>query len=373
MELGLQKTRAAFDRAFRASKLGEARRLQGEILKIRRASGDLDSNDLLTAAIVEFNDGEHADALSFLQAAAALSPNDGQILWNIATTLFLLGDFETALVQAERALVLNPDYDERYSILTRIHGRLGNQAEMLKFGVKALEGKDRLADAAAAVSIPNRPPPPFDAGKPHRNIIAFSLWGEDLRYLDGALKNARLRPYFYPEWTLRFYCQEDVNEKVLSELRQLGAQVVLRRTQKLIYEGLFWRFIVSGEKDVDRFLIRDTDSVFSVKERAAVDEWLRSDRYFHVMRDHYEQIDPIDAGLWGGIAGVLPPIGELLGKFKPTKFPTRMIDQMFLAELVWPTVRQSCLLHDSVFSLFGAKPFPPFGPLPPGGFLGAGG
>lgn len=131
-----------------------------------------------------------------------------------------------------------------------------------------------------------------------------------------------------------------------------------------------WRFEVIGEPQVARFLVRDADSLINTQERAAVDEWLASDRYFHVMRDWYTNTDLILAGLWGGVGGVLPPLKQLAARFKPFRMNTRNYDQDFLRMAVWPTVRRSCLTHDGYFDCLDSKPFPPWGRLPPGAHVG---
>ena len=45
----------------------------------------------------------------------------------------------------------------------------------------------------------------FDVERRSRNVIAFSIWGTELRYLKGALTNAIVARYLYPGWTARFY------------------------------------------------------------------------------------------------------------------------------------------------------------------------
>jgi len=41
------------------------------------------------------------------------------------------------------------------------------------------------------------------------------------------------------------------------------------------------------------------DSRFNDREQAAVDEWMRSDKSFHIMRDHPAHTTTILAGLFG--------------------------------------------------------------------------
>ena len=50
----------------------------------------------------------------------------------------------------------------------------------------------------------------------------------------------------------------------------------------------------------------------------------------------------------------------------------RWIDQDFLRLEVWPRIREEVLIHDSNYTLFGARPFPAQGRLTPPNHVGAG-
>ena len=41
-----------------------------------------------------------------------------------------------------------------------------------------------------------------------KNIISFSLWGDDAKYWVGALRNIELARKLYPGWQIRFYIDE---------------------------------------------------------------------------------------------------------------------------------------------------------------------
>ena len=47
------------------------------------------------------------------------------------------------------------------------------------------------------------------------------------------------------------------------------------------------------------YVSRDLDSRFSDREHEAVEEWLKSDRSVHVMRDHVTHDFTMLGGLWG--------------------------------------------------------------------------
>ncbi len=60
--------------------------------------------------------------------------------------------------------------------------------------------------------------------------------------------------------------------------------------------GRMFRFLVMLDPNVDVFISRDTDSVILRREVDAVDEWLRSNYTFHLMRDHKNHTAIILAG-----------------------------------------------------------------------------
>lgn len=47
-----------------------------------------------------------------------------------------------------------------------------------------------------------------------------------------------------------------------------------------------WRFLPLLDPTVNRVIFRDTDSLVSDREVDAVNEWIKSDTTFHIMRDY---------------------------------------------------------------------------------------
>ena len=185
-------------------------------------------------------------------------------------------------------------------------------------------------------------------------LITMSLWGSDPVYTRGALENARLAPLIYPGWVLRVYC--DRSTAVAEELRRLGCEV-RPMTSRGAYHGAFWRFLPAGDPKLDAMIVRDTDSRLNSREAAAVDEWLKSGKGAHVMRDHPHHLNwPILAGMWGVRGGIVPDMPERIRQWH--KWEQKLDDQYFLAHRVWPNVKDNCLQHATGISPFGGRPFP---------------
>ncbi len=332
---------------------------------IRRPSAD--ESKLLCLYFYSLRDfPAAAQVLRFLKKTF---PDDPENYENLGVVLRKMGKTREAIVELEEAVTMAPEKPNIHDALAHSYGQLGDREKCREHGNRSLEIKHRDSlEQGVRHPVPEEAPAPFSHGG--RNIIAFSLWGDLSRYLDGAVRNARLIPDLYPGWTCRVYHDDSVPEGSLAELSDLGVELVTMAERRNFFDGLFWRFLPATDPEVDRFLIRDIDSVVNVKERVAVDQWLASDRYFHAMRDFCSHTELILAGMWGGVGGILPPLNQLLKEFKPRTRATETYDQVFLRLAVWPTVSQSILTHDSVFGALGAVAFPEYGGLPPGRHIG---
>lgn len=184
------------------------------------------------------------------------------------------------------------------------------------------------------------------------NIISFSLWGDCPKYTVGAVENAKLAQAIYPGWKCRFYIGDKVPESIICELVELDSECI--KKQGCGWNCTFWRFLAADGDDT--VIFRDTDSRLNHREKSAVNEWLASDKSFHIMRDHPYHMKEILAGMWGVRNGALKGIskeiedyelGEMDGKYQN--------DQEFLKDVVYPKTFNDSVVHDEFFDI---KPFP---------------
>ena len=198
-----------------------------------------------------------------------------------------------------------------------------------------------------------------EADPGHQNIIAFSLWGDQYMYLQGAIENLKIAPVLFADWRCRIYHDASVPGDVIERLDGMGAQLILVSGALANLHGGFWRFAVANDPTVERFIIRDADGRLNDRDATAVQAWVNSNQSFHVMRDHIYHTDLILAGMWGGFAGTLPDL-TTAGNALYGGQVSRWNDQLFLARVVWPLIENDCLVHDSYYHhLFNAQPFPP--------------
>jgi hypothetical protein len=186
-----------------------------------------------------------------------------------------------------------------------------------------------------------------------KKVISFSLWGNDPRYTLGALQNASLARIVYPGWTCRFYIGRSTSNTIISLLECYDNVEVVTMQEDGDWTGMFWRFMAVADPEVDVCIVRDCDSRLWFRERQAVDEWLASDKDFHIMRDNPQHGTEILGGMWGARSGLLNNMKELIESY--VKGDYWQVDQNFLRDVIYPLVFSNSFVHDEYFE---RKPFP---------------
>jgi hypothetical protein len=190
-----------------------------------------------------------------------------------------------------------------------------------------------------------------------KKIISFSLYGDNPKYCVGAIENAKIQNEIYPGWISRFYYNDTVPKKYIEQLISLGAETIDMSGTEMRNHGMFWRFLVCDDKSVDIFMCRDVDSRLNLREQSAVNEWIESDKRFHIMRDHpYHDILVLGCA-WGLKNNFSFNIENMILNFiknKPFKYGD---DQIFLYKLHKIFINDM-ICHDEFFDYPNNRAFP---------------
>lgn len=171
--------------------------------------------------------------------------------------------------------------------------------------------------------------------------ISFSLFGNQPKYLVGLEKNIELAKKFYPDWKVIVYT---ANNEYVDKYTSLGALVKLVNTNAV---ATMWRFFVHDLDDCEIFIIRDADSRIGQREVDAVNEWLKTDKILHLMRDHPHHGYLIMGGMWGMVPqkdfNMQKECEEFIKKRHTNKWS--MTDMDFLRDVVYPRYGHSSKVH----------------------------
>ncbi|CAH1786924.1 unnamed protein product [Owenia fusiformis] len=202
-----------------------------------------------------------------------------------------------------------------------------------------------------------------------QKIISMSLYSNKTSRLIGAVRSAQLTPVMFPGWTARFYIEKTVGiskydvipENLIRKLQLLGAQILYVDTQATNVSPELWPYLVSDDSTVERFIIRNVTFRMTDREFTAVEEWTKSKRTFHCIRDHPSHTTPIIPDLIGGVNSGIKTLfsGSWLA----------YLGQDFLENL-WENQKEHFYCHDSFTCKSQPQSFPFVSPREGDTFIG---
>jgi hypothetical protein len=192
-------------------------------------------------------------------------------------------------------------------------------------------------------------------GETMTKVISFSLYGNLPKYNIGAIKNSELYKKFFPDWEMWVYYNDSVPQETLDAL--IKNDVKLINTQ--VDEGprnALWRFLPAGDESVEYFISRDCDSRLFERDVISVNDWIESEKPFHIIREHpWGHTWVINAGMWGCVGGFIEDIEESMNEYfqKSDKVNVREVDQWFLKECIYPVVKEHSFISDEFVNFEG--------------------
>ena len=200
----------------------------------------------------------------------------------------------------------------------------------------------------------------------YKKIMSFSLWGSGAIYNVGAIRNAEIAKVIFPGWVCRFHVN-NVPQQTIKKLSCFdNVEIVdIKSTIWKDYgrraggsqpeDSMFWKFYPYFDKDVEVIIGRDPDSRPSFREKFAIDEWLKSDKQFHIMRDHPGHCTgtPILGAMWGMKTSIGIDLKKLIDDYKESVEP--LIDQWFLMKSIYPLVKNQSMIHHAACCANGCQ------------------
>ena len=188
-----------------------------------------------------------------------------------------------------------------------------------------------------------------------------------------------MQKFYGPEWVMRLYFEVPPKSENMKKLCQISCQnshiLDLCNIQNNPILGnmsqiypLIWRFLPILDPQVDIFFIRDLDSDLSQREIDAVQEFLKSTKEFHAMRDHPQHDIEILGGMWGAkltqntrpkfkasFEAMMKDTFDFLGRRNAPQH-----DQSTLKQYIWPWAKKLAMVHDSFLCKKYKEPHSPF-------------
>ena len=216
------------------------------------------------------------------------------------------------------------------------------------------------------IKCPDVKPPinknvPFN-GKEKR-CIAFTLYPLNgvlsSTHSDGFFHQVILAKTLYPKWRIKLFLSDELrnsifHKKLISSNDSNYVDIIWKNEAGKGHYGHFWRFLIADDVECDRWIVRDVDCRFTIREMQAVHDWINSGKSFHIMRDAPGHDGEILAGLFGGTRNSLKgkKMSNLIQEFLLESKDKRLVkeefwsDQKFLAKKVFSIIKDDFIAHD---------------------------
>lgn len=168
-------------------------------------------------------------------------------------------------------------------------------------------------------------------------VFSFCLYGTEPNYYTGLLENIEIIKQYYPDFTIV------VHKGFCDPSWVIPEGVEVNNTNRVGAINALLRYLSMFTAEVG--FVRDTDSRVTARDRWCIDEFLKSDKSYHSIRDHYWHRSKLMAGTFGW------------KKSLPLMIPTHEVgygfDEHFLATEVYDRIKSDLLVHTSYRAFAG--------------------
>jgi hypothetical protein len=195
----------------------------------------------------------------------------------------------------------------------------------------------------------------------HQRVIGISAYrsNEDNIHLSDKIVSYTLEylseaEHFYPDWRVRVcYHNLDLTMNDILSIEKRYKNVDFCDVFNIPLLGNLSSYMFGRlHRFVDIYMSRDIDSPILTREVVSVNEWILSNKLFHIMRDHPYHFNVILAGLWAFKVSNNKTITNQITRRLFSKSLINCYDSMsgnqdFLEDFVWPIAEKESIQHDS--------------------------
>jgi len=174
-----------------------------------------------------------------------------------------------------------------------------------------------------------------------KKIISFCLYNNRPKDVLNGVINCFLASKLYPDWVCYFYVDDTLPVEINQVLHTFGNVKVIDMPRHRGNEAMLWRFLPASDNDVDVMISRDADSWLNSREVVCVNQWVNSNKDFHIIRDHCYHSKKVMGGMWGIKNRILPEMKTWCEEYSKDN----TYDQGFLEDKIYPLISTNLMVH----------------------------
>lgn len=176
------------------------------------------------------------------------------------------------------------------------------------------------------------------------NIFSFCIYGTEVNYYSGLLENIQIIREYFPDFEIYIY-------KGICDPSWTFEKCKIIETGKSGLVNTLYRFLPLADAEVG--FVRDADSRINERDRWCIQEFMKSDKNYHIIRDHYWHKSLIMAGMFGWKKPcsekiIIPESEDLVYGF----------EEKYLGKTIYPVIKSESLVHTNNHALAGEYAVP---------------
>lgn len=186
-----------------------------------------------------------------------------------------------------------------------------------------------------------------------KKIISYSLYyahdDKYAKYAYNMVANILIAAKLFPDWHIYVYYDDTLDKEVKNFLCNTKNVVGKNMSDHWLtrYDKMMWRNLAMDE-DADVVCIRDCDGWLSYREKIIFNDWIKSDKDLHIIRDHCWHAAAIGGGLWGRKNIRLDMENTMMEYFKHNALKHaahKGADQDFLTEYIYNRYKDDTVIY----------------------------
>lgn len=186
------------------------------------------------------------------------------------------------------------------------------------------------------------------------NVFSFCIYGNQLKYTEGLIRNLQQIQTYYPQFETWITVGSDTPKDYIEKYKSFP-------NTKLIISSetggrlMAYRFFPIDDPQVDLMIIRDADSRFTRRDNWCIYKFLESSYSIFTIRDHMWHEKEMMGGQWGmrKISGL--NLQEKYNEFKQTykSLDAYSSDQDFIREYIYKPYKSILIVFTSIYRFEG--------------------
>lgn len=180
-------------------------------------------------------------------------------------------------------------------------------------------------------------------------VFSFCIFGNKKKYLLGLCKNIEIINEKFPDFYIWIYAGNDIPEEYIIKYKSYK-NIKYIETE---YNNRFltcMRFFPIDESNIDLFFSRDTDSRITNRDIWCINQFIKSDKTYHVVREHYFHKALIMTGIFGAKKNINININlsEKFNEIKNELCENYNIDVDFVNKFLYNSIKNDLLIHTNI-------------------------